>query len=107
MQRRRNVSGGCLRARRSAVRQSGTRACEPVCEEASGAALCTVSGHDQDGEGHFASNCATNPGDDCDDSAPTVYTGAPELCDQIDNDCDGKIDLNDGVLPSGTTVEIG
>jgi len=81
--------------------------CDAVCTEVGGAASCTVRGQDKDGDGHFASNCATKPGDDCDDSAATVYTGAPELCDQIDNNCNGKIDMSDGLGPGGTTVNIG
>ncbi len=40
---------------------------------------------DLDGDGF--DTCA----DDCDDSAATIYPGATELCDGLDNDCDGSV----------------
>jgi len=81
--------------------------CDDVCDESTGAAVCKVRGKDADKDGHFSSACAASPGDDCDDSNPTVYTGAPELCDGLDNNCNGKVDLNDGLSVGGTSVNIG
>jgi hypothetical protein len=47
-----------------------------------------VYGPDKDGDGDPGSS-------DCDDDDPETYTGAPELCDGIDNDCDGSLPANE------------
>ncbi len=45
---------------------------------------------DLDGDGHWA-------WEDCDDGDATVFPGAEEVCNEIDDDCDGDVD-------EGTTV---
>jgi hypothetical protein len=45
---------------------------------------------DVDGDGHASARCG---GDDCDDADPRMAPGKPELCDGLDNDCDGQVDL--------------
>ncbi|WP_233783402.1 MopE-related protein [Flavivirga eckloniae] len=64
------------------------------------------AGVDTDGDGSFGSTISsvqcTSPGvgytttaplaDDCDDTNNTVYPNAPEICDGLDNNCDGTID---------------
>ncbi|NTV12766.1 MAG: hypothetical protein HGA96_02340 [Desulfobulbaceae bacterium] len=61
---------------------------------------------DRDGYGNSASlipACAQPTGfvdnpDDCDDGNPVVNPGAAEICDGLDNNCDGQIDTN---VPGG------
>lgn len=47
---------------------------------------------DDDGDGYYL----TGTGADCDDSDPAVHPGATEVCDGLDQDCDGSVD--EGVL---------
>ena len=49
---------------------------------------------DADGDGYLFDNCG---GDDCDDDDPDINPGADEVCDLVDNDCDGTVDEGDAI----------
>jgi hypothetical protein len=55
---------------------------------------------DRDGDGH-ASDQVTD-GDDCNDDDAAINPSVPEICDGVDNNCDGEVDnAVDGVPPVG------
>ena len=47
---------------------------------------------DNDGDGHYIPGSCALPADDCDDSKDEVHPAYPEICDGIDNNCDGSTD---------------
>ncbi len=56
-----------------------------------------ADGDDRGSDAETTEACFVPPGfagqpDDCDDSEPEAWTGRGEICDQIDNDCDGSVD---------------
>lgn len=69
--------------------------CDPA------ARVCTYRPLDGDGDGDPPRVCG---GTDCDDSRADVFGGATEICDGIDNDCDGAID--DGASASCEALEV-
>ena len=40
----------------------------------------------------WLTGCSSDPVPDCDDTNPDAWPGAPELCNGIDDDCDGEVD---------------
>jgi hypothetical protein len=77
--------------------------CDGVTDE--GVTTTYYQDSDTDGFGDLASPveaCALPEGfvenwDDCDDTAILVHPESEEVCDEIDNDCDGITDENDAV----------
>lgn len=70
-----------------------TPACLPsqLCDDLAAACTtdCSINGGDADGDGFLAVACG---GDDCNDASFLAYPGGVELCDGIDNDCEGGVD---------------
>jgi len=62
---------------------------------------------DQDGDGFkgprpgFAAGAPGSCGDDCDDTSDKAYPGSTEVCDGVDNNCNGVIDEGANYVPVG------
>ena len=67
-------------------------------DDGDGAVECTLDAGGWDGSG-------SPSGDDCDDTDDTVYDGATELCDGLDNDCDASVPADEGDDDSDGYVE--
>lgn len=80
--------------------------CAAACSDSDSAPSCVITARDEDEDGQGSIACEEAPGSDCDDSNEAVYSDATELCDGVDNDCDGKVDLSDGLSVVGTTKDI-
>ena len=72
-----------------------------VCDDAARDEDCdptTYGERDDDGDGAVDALCcnlvdgARRCGDDCDDTDPARKPGAPEVCDGVDQSCDGRVD---------------
>ncbi len=54
---------------------------------------------DADGDGFLEEH-------DCDDNDPAVHPGADEVCNSLDDDCDGYVDAEDPSLVGGSTFYV-
>jgi len=73
--------------------------------DASGSILCAAPLNCLDADGDGFSPVGSVCGDvDCDDTKTNVFPGATEICDDIDNDCDGSIDEGN-ICPHHVTLE--
>jgi hypothetical protein len=76
-----------------------------TCDPFSGACYYELATRDNDGDGFRGPRPGTKPGDpdacgdDCDDTSELAYPGGVEVCDGVDNDCNGIIDDNAQYVP--------
>jgi hypothetical protein len=76
------------------------------CDASNGLCVFEPLTVDADGDGHrrplpgFAAGAPGSCGDDCNDSSAVAFPGGLELCDGIDNDCDGVVDVGSTFVPT-------
>lgn len=75
------------------INPNATEICDGLDNDCNGWADARAKGvnnfEDDDGDGVADADCG---GEDCDDTDPRTAGGAEEVCDHIDNDCDGEVD---------------
>ena len=106
----------------AAVNPAATEICNAIDDDCDGSVdeglVFTTYYADADSDGFgdaliTTASCAGTPAGyvadntDCDDTQSTVYPGATEICDGLDNDCDGDFDegtVTATITPSGTVT---
>jgi hypothetical protein len=104
----------------AAISPAGTEACNGVddnCDGFTDEAGAFGEGTwyaDDDGDGYGTAASSTTScaapdgyvadGTDCNDTIDAINPAAPEVCDEIDNDCDGDIDDGDSSLDESTAA---
>lgn len=89
------VAGAC--EARTLSCDDGDPCTEDTCDPDTGCHHRLLT-EDLDGDGYrgplagMAAGVPGSCGDDCDDRSSATYPGAPELCDGVDNDCNGIAD---------------
>jgi Putative metal-binding motif len=79
--------------------------CVPVTTGSDALSACLPVDSCLDGDGDGFGLGAACLGTDCDDSVVTVNPRGEELCDGVDNDCDGQLD--DSAVDAGRACETG
>ena len=104
------VGGACVAGPKVAC-DDGDPCTDDACQPTTGACVSTRRTLDVDGDGHFAplpGKKAGEPGacgDDCDDTSKLAFPGNKEVCDGVDNDCNGVVDDDMMYVPQDPTID--
>jgi formylglycine-generating enzyme required for sulfatase activity len=93
------------------VHPSGKESCNGLDDNCDGSTDEGFPDSDGDGNADCVDTDDDDDGDpdvtDCQALDPTISSLAPEVCDLVDNDCDGATDEGDGICPSQHTCFLG
>lgn len=78
------------------------------CDEDARACATEPLTRDRDGDGHrgVEPGLPAVCGDDCDDANERIFPGAREVCNAVDDNCNGAVDEGTTLAPSGVDVPI-